>query len=466
MADRTARTGALTRRDMLRGSLTAGGALFGATALPGRALAAVMRDAPPAAPPAPAGLMFFSDPGLDFNARFALGAAGYGSAETGEVLTAINTANEAGGTLPAFVDAFWALADRTATFARRERAAGHRVTAREAYLRASEYYAQVLFFILGTAHPEQEPQVFAKVRANWEAYAWLAEPRIEKVNIPYGTTTMPGYFMRPDDSGKARPTVIVNNGSDAQTVEVFPYGGAAAIERGYNALLFEGPGQGAMLFERKIPFRSDWEKVITPIVDWLRKRSDVDKKRIALTGWSLGGELVVRAAAFEHRLAALVPDPGCTDIWAAWPAIVRDVANEGDAATQNQVWQQLFADLTPEDAFNIKKRSEIFATQFLDQARAGQLPTDYALLSTTIQRFNCVDVASRVRCPTLVTSYELEQFVPGQAQQLSDLLRSRKDLASFTVAQGAQYHCAPMAPQYRNEVVFDWLDETLRPHKH
>ena len=38
----------------------------------------------------------------------------------------------------------------------------------------------------------------------------------------------------------------------------------AACERGYNALTFDGPGQQSMLFDQGIPFRPDWEHVITP----------------------------------------------------------------------------------------------------------------------------------------------------------------------------------------------------------
>lgn len=32
--------------------------------------------------------------------------------------------------------------------------------------------------------------------------------------------------------------------------------------------------------------------------------------RIAITGRSMYAEAVVRATAFEHRLAAVIPDPG------------------------------------------------------------------------------------------------------------------------------------------------------------
>jgi len=41
-------------------------------------------------------------------------------------------------------------------------------------------------------------------------------------------------------------------------------------------------------------------------------------------------------------------------------------------------------------------------------------------------------------------------------------LRSDKTLVRFTAADGAQLHDAPMAPQRRNEVVFDWLEDRLR----
>ncbi|MGH3159524.1 MAG: acetylxylan esterase [Streptosporangiaceae bacterium] len=126
---------------------------------------------------------------------------------------------------------------------------------------------------------------------------------------------MPGYLLRPDDQPVCRPTVIVNNGQDGQHIAAYAMGAADAVARGYNALIFYGPGQGEMLFERQISFRPDWENVITPVVDYLLTRPEVDPARITLTGLSLGGELVIRAAAFEHRLAAVVAYPGFLSVW-------------------------------------------------------------------------------------------------------------------------------------------------------
>jgi dienelactone hydrolase len=117
-----------------------------------------------------------------------------------------------------------------------------------------------------------------------------------------------------------RPTVFLNNGEDGQNVEQYALGGRDALDRGYNALLFYGPGRGRgrTLFQRQVPFRFDCENVVTPVGDYLRSRPEVDPDRIVLAGSSLGGKLVIGAAAFEHRLAAVVSDPGMLRLWTVW----------------------------------------------------------------------------------------------------------------------------------------------------
>ena len=343
--------------------------------------------------------------------------------------------------------------------------AGHRVSAREAYLRSAQYLDQALFFVLGTKTPALEPKVYSWMRRRSRA-AGLFDPPVERIAIPYGKTTLPGYFLKASRSPGRRPTVIINNGSDAENVDVWAFGGAAAIERGYNALIFEGPGQGSTLFLRQIPFRPDWQRVITPIVDYLHSRRDVDTKRIAMTGWSFTGELVIRAAAFEKRIAAIVADPGSVDTWLAYPDFLRKLfANRATKTQVNNIWNHDFVPGLPaSDRFLFAKRSEIFAPQFLRTARAGKVLTDFWTFGQLASRFTNASVIPKVRAPVLVTNYQLEQFYPGQATRLYDALRSAKKLVTFTIAEGAEYHDAPMAPQRRNQVVFDWLDHTLGLH--
>ena len=62
-----------------------------------------------------------------------------------------------------------------------------------------------------------------------------------------------------------------------------------------------------------MPFRHDWERVVTPVVDYALIRPEVDATRLALLGWSLGGYLAPRAAAYDPRLAAPIAWDGAYD---------------------------------------------------------------------------------------------------------------------------------------------------------
>jgi hypothetical protein len=70
--------------------------------------------------------------------------------------------------------------------------------------------------------------------------------------------------------------VILNNGSDGAMSESWAFGAAAALERGWHAITFDGPGQNAALFRQQLHFRPDWEAVITPVVDFLVQRPEVE----------------------------------------------------------------------------------------------------------------------------------------------------------------------------------------------
>jgi alpha-beta hydrolase superfamily lysophospholipase len=148
-------------------------------------------------------------------------------------------------------------------------------------------------------------------------------PAFEPIQIPYEKTTLPGYFFKVDDysttedeNEKQRPIVVVHGGFDSTLEELYFSAAAPALERGYNCLAFEGPGQGGVICNQKTPFRFDWEKVVTPVIDFLLNNKEeycVDTQRIALMGISMGGYLAARAVAFEHRLSACILYNGVYD---------------------------------------------------------------------------------------------------------------------------------------------------------
>ncbi len=66
---------------------------------------------------------------------------------------------------------------------------------------------------------------------------------------------------------------------------------------------------GDALRKQKFYFRPDWEKVITPVIDYALTRLDVDPRRVAVLGISQGGYWVPRAAAFDKRSPQSSPIP-------------------------------------------------------------------------------------------------------------------------------------------------------------
>ena len=435
----------IERRALLRSAVAATGGAFAWSALAGSDPAAAQKAQPTVDTFDQAtGPQFFEDATLNFQSLFAFAGAGYGISEFGEVATVIARVQARGSTYRAYAEEFLAMADLVGGRADAARKAGHRVTARDTHLRAANYVNQALFFALAF-EGDREPALYRRMAGHFDTAMELWQPRAERLRIPYGRTSMPGWLLRPEGRARRRPTIIFNNGSDAQNIDLVGWGAAAAVERGYNALIFEGPGQGSMLFLRKIPFRPDWEKVVTPVVDALRARDDVDPKRIALWGWSFGGYLVERAAAFEHRLAALVADPGVTSYISSWPKAVIETAYAGSKAEVDANWKAFLASSDPKLQVLLRKRLEIFRT-----------PSWYDAVRE-MQRYDVTKLIRRITAPTLITSPELEQFYPGQSQEVFERLRAPKRLHRFTAKDGSQYHCEPMAPQHRNEVILDWL---------
>ena len=191
-------------------------------------------------------------------------------------------------------------------------ARGHTVSAREAFLRASNYYRCAEFFMhmqIGVTDP-RTLDTYQKSLACFRQASLLFPFPCEQLRIPYAGASLPGYFFQVDHSAAPRPTLLVHGGYDSTGEEQYYETVPDALERGYNCLVFEGPGQGSAIRCQNLPFRPDWENVVTPVVDYALSRVEIDPQRIVLVGKSLGGLLAPRAAAFEHRLAACIAVDG------------------------------------------------------------------------------------------------------------------------------------------------------------
>jgi hypothetical protein len=193
------------------------------------------------------------------------------------------------GDYDSWYNAWNEFADRIAKDGDDQLSRNHRVSARDSFLRATSYYQSSEFFLHGNP---KDPRITRAYQLSVDCYkrcAKLHEPLIEPVEIPYEKTTLPGYFHHADKTGEPRPTLIMHTGFDGSAEEMHVSGARAAIERGYSVLAFDDPGQYGPLHREGLVFRPDWEKVVTPVVDFALEQSSVDPKRIALMGISMGG---------------------------------------------------------------------------------------------------------------------------------------------------------------------------------
>ncbi|HEY0117217.1 MAG TPA: alpha/beta fold hydrolase [Cellulomonas sp.] len=254
----------------------------------------------------------FDDESFSFEALRAAGYASRGGADLGEVLAACAAIPD--GDEAAWCREWGALAERVHETGLASLAAGHRVSARDALLRASNYYRTAEFYLRADPDHDAESQRLARLsRESFAAAAQLLDVPARRVDIPYEGTTLPGYLFRVDDSGTPRPTVVYHGGFDSTLEESYFAVAKGALERGYHVLAFDGPGQATARRLQGLVFRPDWEQVVSPVVDYALTLPDVDAHRLVLIGTSFGGHLAARAAAFEHRLAALVLNDGLLD---------------------------------------------------------------------------------------------------------------------------------------------------------
>ena len=169
---------------------------------------------------------------------------------------------------------------------------GDKALARHEMLKGA-YYLRLAEFFLLTNDPRKLPtrQRFVDL-----LLGHFQIPSSACSRIPYGSGWLPAYRLTP---AQPKGTLVVFGGFDSYIEEWLP---AALVFRdaGYDTILFEGPGQGAALELAHLTMSPEWEKPVKAVLDFFRLDA------VTLMGFSLGGGLVIRAAAFEPRVRRVI----------------------------------------------------------------------------------------------------------------------------------------------------------------
>lgn len=418
--------------------------------------------------------IIFNDATFSLQLLRTLGETYYKGADIGECLSTAYRIKE--GDFESWHSEWLKTAKRIHSYADECLAKGHTISARDAYLRASNYYRVSEFMLIDP----QDPRIQITWGNSKECFSKAAKLfpfTVESIDIPYEQgITLPGYFYHNSKKSvsdnntdgdmknketetkkkSSRPTIIVHGGFDSTLEELYSAAAAPALERGYNCLTFEGPGQGGVIRKQKIPFRYDWEKVVSPVIDYVvNKKTElgIDVERIALMGISMGGYLAARAAAFDNRISACILYNGVYDgydaITSAFPESLLNSLKEGDSQYVNSTITDLM-ESDPNTRFNIKHGM---------WTAGANSPYD---LITGVKKYTLKDIIKNITCPTLVLDAEKDDSFPGQPKKVFDTLTSpNKKYILFTQDEGAEEHCQCGAAALSNQRIFDWIDEVF-----
>lgn len=388
------------------------------------------------------------DASFDAQLERSLTAAVRGSADLGEV--AVTVARITPGDLDSWAREWRVTAAAVRAEGDASLAAGHRVSARRCFLRAAEYYRQAFFFARDDITRQDLQDDYAAHVDAFRAGVPLMTHHVETMVVERDGVVATGYLLRPAGPDTPRPTVLAPAGYDSTAESGYLDAAVGALEYGMNCLIFEGPGQGGVLFRRGQALRPDFETVLRPVVDRLVELPGVDPAALVLVGRSFAGYLAPRGVTGEPRIAALVCDPGQYDFGQAirgrlgeeaWRRLQdHDPTLEADLAG-------LLADPQRRNDFRCRMATHGVSTL-----------TDYFRSLTT---FSLDGRGDRITCPVLVTESEGDFASTGQTEPLVAAVRGPVTRHRFTAAEGAGGHCEGLGQARFERVAFDWIASAL-----
>lgn len=332
---------------------------------------------------------------------------------------------------PQFMAKWVEMADRLIGLADEDEAAGRAFSASDKLERAS-LYLFVAERMQGHGHPGRH-ETYATARATFDRSTRLGAINRERVEIPLSTGTMPALFTRAPGPGP-HPVVVYCNGLDScKELLYWSRLPEALARRGISTLSVDQPGSGEALRLQDLPVDPHSEHWASKAVDWLETQSDVDPKRIGMTGISLGGHFAPRAVAYEPRFAS----GACWGANHNWAEVQQKrLKREGENPVPHY-WAHVMW------AFGAKDMDD-----FLARAEA----------------MNLNGHMDGVRVPFLVTHGEKDrQISVDYAQDCYDQLVNspRRELKLFTEREGGVEHVGADNMSFGRDYIADWFADTL-----
>jgi dienelactone hydrolase len=320
---------------------------------------------------------------------------------------------------------FAAAAQRRERLSEEAEADGRTVEAREHAFVASILWGNAQWPLFGNS-----PLVLAlgdRKTACYDRFIRHAPHPVRRVEIPFGSQSLPGLLHLPRTGSAPFPLFIQIGGMDSFKEHQVSMYGDKVLERGMARLSVEIPGQGVALERGLFVTETSAAEAATAIMAWARREPDLLTERTVLAGNSFGSFWAMQMAAAIGDLAgcavsAVIHEPGMHEIF--------------------------------------ETASPTFKARFMYMAGYD----DEEAFDEFARRLDLRPIAGSVRCPVLVLAGEDDELSP--IQHTLDLLTRIPAPVDLLVYRGEKHSvgggpAAAFGPN-RHHVVAGWALDRVR----
>ena len=270
--------------------------------------------------------------------------------------------------------------------------------------------------------------------------------------VPYESGFLSAYRFTPK---KPKGTFVVFGGFDSYAEEMFKTI-LAMKESGFDVVFFDGPGQGAALEDYHIPMTHEWEKPVKEVLDFFNLED------VTLIGVSLGGYLVMRAAAYDKRVKRVVADDICADFFETllrqFPAKSRKLITFF-VTHKNKVYAAIINGII----HKLSKKSLMLEWGVAQGMHVMGTKTPYDFLHKCTA-FNTAEVSPLIEQDVLLMGGQEDHYIPlHQFFDQGKMLANVRSLTSrlFTRRETAQNHCQLGNIGLSVKVIVNWAEQIM-----
>jgi pimeloyl-ACP methyl ester carboxylesterase len=318
---------------------------------------------------------------------------------------------------------------------------------RQGHVLRAGFYFRAADFFMRTDDPDRRHARDQFLNAMRSVYGL---DRFGRHEVPYAADgasgILPAYRFTPD---RCKGTIVFFGGFDScieELTSAFFY----LRDAGYEVIAFEGPGQGGALNDAGLHMTPAWHQPVKAVLDHF------ERDHVTLAGLSMGGCLVMRAAAFEPRVDRVVA-------YDVYPDALDTTLHQVNAVQRGLLEALLTlraAPLVNAMAERAARKSPIAQWGLEQGMHVTGSPSPYGYFQST-KAYVTADVSALITQDVLLLAGSQDHLVPmAHFHRQIEMLKNARSITArvFTASESAASHCQVGNYGLAFGTIVDWLD--------